>query len=100
MIRLNDIRVRIDEGKGPFSRGKSCLDLRPKRGEVEHGEKELVEAHDEQIPRADADQSLLGAHAADIDQNADENASDRVERGEDQREHKSAPNVDSIRLLV
>ncbi|MFT3891797.1 MAG: hypothetical protein QM730_09215 [Anaerolineales bacterium] len=76
------------------------MDLRPERGEVEHGEEELVEADDEEIPRADQDDALCGADATEIDQDGSEDAAESVERGEDQREHEAALNVDVVGLLI
>src|SRR3972149_4474709 len=97
---LDHIRVGIDQGEDTFRGGKSALDLRPKRSEIQNGEEELVEAHDEEIPCADADHPLPRAHAADIHQHADEDAANGIEHRKDQRKDESTLDVDVIGLLV
>src|SRR3989337_3406907 len=86
---LDHVRVGIDQGEDTFCGGKSALDLRPKRSEIQNGEEELVEAHDEEIPCADADHALCTAHHADIHQHADEDAANGIKHREDQRKDET-----------
>src|SRR4030095_6375883 len=50
--RLAHIRVSIDQGEDTLGCRETRLNLCPERRKVEHGEVELIHAHQEEIPRA------------------------------------------------
>src|SRR6266508_768284 len=83
-IDLNNIWIGIDQGEGARGSRESCLDLRPERGEVENRKKELVKAHDEEIPRADGHDALCCTQPTNINEDGNENTSQRVECGKDE----------------
>ncbi len=85
LFLLNHIRVRVDQCKDTFCGGKPPWICAQKEVRFKNGEEELVEAHDKEIPRANGHQALRHAHAAHVDQYANENTRERIERGEYKR---------------
>ena len=90
----------IDEGENPLGCRKPALNLRPKRGKVEHRKPETVQAAEKKIPRPGGHHAFDRAHAADIDQNGRAHAAQSVQGGEDQRKHEAAAHIDPIGLPV
>ena len=99
-VDLHDGRIRIYQRKDAFRRRESRLDLRPERGQVEDRVHEIVEAEDEQVPHARADDALLDGQPARVNEDGDEDAAHRVQDREDQREHQPALHVDRVGGLV
>ena len=69
-VDLIHIGVGIDQGEDALGGGKPGLDLRPKRGEVQDGEVELVNADQEEIPGADSGNASRRVETANINEHA------------------------------
>src|SRR5450830_1849674 len=60
-VQLYHVGIGINERESAFSCRQPTLDLRPKRGQIQDGEHEVIKRVYEQIPRADSDNSQCRA---------------------------------------
>ncbi|OQC54599.1 MAG: hypothetical protein BWX54_02189 [Verrucomicrobia bacterium ADurb.Bin018] len=91
---------RVNQREHAFRSRKPILDRGPEGGQVHDGEKEAVEAEDEQVPGAYRHHPFNHAVPARQHHHRGSDHRQRVKRGEDHRERQSTFHVHLVRGLV
>src|SRR5690606_15849552 len=90
----------VDKAEDAFSGRQARLELAPERGKVRDREPETVHSGDEEIPGSDGDRAGHGASTAEVQEHGRSQTGQSVERGEDIGQHKRAPDVDAVGLVI